>query len=111
VKLITYRHIVSKLKMRGAIPPLPQHVFTAWCSVKHKENFTLTVMNLFLEVLKIYLHRIRKNMPVVTDENHDKLCFGRDSKCIPPASVNLLGGYVELKHFIRCFHVSDMLTM
>jgi hypothetical protein len=25
--------------MRGAILPLPQYVFTAWCLVKHRDNF------------------------------------------------------------------------
>jgi hypothetical protein len=27
--------------MRGALPPLPQYVFMGWCSVKHRDNFTL----------------------------------------------------------------------
>jgi hypothetical protein len=27
--------------IRGAIAPLPQYVFMAWCLVKHKDNFTL----------------------------------------------------------------------
>jgi hypothetical protein len=27
--------------MRGAIPPLPQYVFMAWCSVKHRETLPL----------------------------------------------------------------------
>jgi hypothetical protein len=27
--------------MRGAIPQLPQHVFMAWCSVKHRDRFIL----------------------------------------------------------------------
>jgi hypothetical protein len=27
--------------MRGAIPPLPQYTFMAWCLFKHRENFTL----------------------------------------------------------------------
>jgi hypothetical protein len=31
--------------MRGAIPPLPQYVFIAWCSVKHRNNFTFTVQS------------------------------------------------------------------
>jgi hypothetical protein len=26
--------------MCGAIPPLPQYVFMAWCFVKHRDNFT-----------------------------------------------------------------------
>jgi hypothetical protein len=28
--------------MRGAIPPLPQYVFMAWCLVKHRDSFTFT---------------------------------------------------------------------
>jgi hypothetical protein len=27
-------------RMRGAIPPLPEYVFTVWCLVKHRDNFT-----------------------------------------------------------------------
>jgi hypothetical protein len=26
--------------MCGAIPPLPQYTFMAWCLVKHRDNFT-----------------------------------------------------------------------
>jgi hypothetical protein len=26
--------------MRGAITPLPQYAFMAWCLVKHRDNFT-----------------------------------------------------------------------
>jgi hypothetical protein len=26
--------------MRGAVPPLPQYVFMAWCLVKHGDSFT-----------------------------------------------------------------------
>jgi hypothetical protein len=29
--------------VRGAIPPLPQYDFMAWCLVKHRDNFTFTV--------------------------------------------------------------------
>jgi hypothetical protein len=29
--------------MRGAIPPLPQYVFMAWCLVKHRDKFTFYV--------------------------------------------------------------------
>jgi hypothetical protein len=28
--------------MSGAIPPLPQYAFMAWCLVKHRDNFTFT---------------------------------------------------------------------
>jgi hypothetical protein len=26
--------------MHGAIPPLPQYVFMAWCLAKYRDNFT-----------------------------------------------------------------------
>jgi hypothetical protein len=29
----------------GAIPPFPQYIFTAWCLVKHRDNFTYTEFN------------------------------------------------------------------
>jgi hypothetical protein len=29
--------------MRGAISPLPQYAFLAWCLVKYKEKFTFTL--------------------------------------------------------------------
>jgi hypothetical protein len=28
--------------MSGAIHPLPQYAFMAWCLVKHRDNFTFT---------------------------------------------------------------------
>jgi hypothetical protein len=28
--------------MHGAIPPLPQYAFMAWCLVKYMDNFTFT---------------------------------------------------------------------
>jgi hypothetical protein len=40
VKLTIHLHLVPRSRMRGAIPPLPQYVFMAWCLVKHRDNFT-----------------------------------------------------------------------
>jgi hypothetical protein len=34
----------AESRMRGAIPPLPQYIFMALCSVKHRDNFTFTFM-------------------------------------------------------------------
>jgi hypothetical protein len=31
--------------MSGAIPPLLQYVFMAWCLVKHRDNFTFYLYN------------------------------------------------------------------
>jgi len=33
--------LVSRLRMLGSINPLPQYVFTAWCLIKHWNNFAL----------------------------------------------------------------------
>jgi len=40
VMLNTHFHLVPRLKMRGAMPPLPQYIFMAWYLVKHRDNFT-----------------------------------------------------------------------
>jgi hypothetical protein len=32
-------HLVQRLRMRGAIPPLSQYFFMVWYSVKHDNNF------------------------------------------------------------------------
>jgi len=33
--------------MCGAIHPLTQYVFMAWCLVEHRDNFTFTYKNAF----------------------------------------------------------------
>jgi hypothetical protein len=40
MKLPTHLHLVSRLRMRGAIYPLPQYVFMSWCLIKHKLTST-----------------------------------------------------------------------
>jgi hypothetical protein len=32
--------------MRGAIPPLSQYAFMAWCLVKHRDNFAFYVLKI-----------------------------------------------------------------
>jgi hypothetical protein len=41
VKLTAHLHLVPKSIMRGAIPPLPQYAFMAWCSEKAVWKFYL----------------------------------------------------------------------
>jgi hypothetical protein len=41
VKMITHLHLVPKSRMRGAINPLPQYAFMAWCLVKKRTETTL----------------------------------------------------------------------
>jgi hypothetical protein len=42
VKLTTHLHLVPRLRMRGAVPPLSQYVLMVWCLVMHKDNFNFT---------------------------------------------------------------------
>jgi len=43
--------------MRGAIPPLPQYAFMAWCSVKkdHRDNFNFTFKVSILRLQFIFM--------------------------------------------------------
>jgi hypothetical protein len=57
VKLTTHLHPGPSSRMLGAIPPLPQYAFMAWCSVKkHKENFTFTFTFTYINGLVVYIH-------------------------------------------------------
>jgi hypothetical protein len=43
--------------MRGAIPPLPQYAFMAWCLVKHRDNFIFTLhKGISLSILLLISH-------------------------------------------------------
>jgi hypothetical protein len=43
--------------MRGAIPLFPQYVFVVWCLVKHRENFTLYVNDIYRNVMNMPIQR------------------------------------------------------
>jgi hypothetical protein len=49
--------------MSGAIHPLPQYVFMAWCLVKHRDNFTfyllpfpVTISSFILEFTFLFIY-------------------------------------------------------
>jgi len=42
VKLTTHLNLVSRLRMRGVLPQIPQYVSVAWCLVKQRENLNFT---------------------------------------------------------------------
>jgi hypothetical protein len=48
MKLTAHLYVLFEFKNIGAIPPTPPCVFTSWCLIKHKDNFTFTVF-LFVE--------------------------------------------------------------
>jgi hypothetical protein len=43
-----YLHLVPRLRMHGAIPPLPQYVLMALCLIKRRDNCTLCSQTLSL---------------------------------------------------------------
>jgi hypothetical protein len=60
--------------MLGAIPPLPQYVFMAWCLVKHRDNFTFYLYNF---TPKIFVEEDRpcqnwKQVKPVTNQKESK---------------------------------------
>jgi hypothetical protein len=40
LRILSQLHPVARSGMRGAVHPLPQYVFIAWCLVKPRDNFT-----------------------------------------------------------------------
>jgi len=46
VELTTHLHQVTKLRLRGAVHPLPRYIFMAWCLVKHGDNFICYICKL-----------------------------------------------------------------
>jgi hypothetical protein len=43
IKLTIHLHLVPRPRMCGAMPPLTQYIFMAWCLVKHRDNFIFTL--------------------------------------------------------------------
>jgi hypothetical protein len=57
--------------MRGAISPLPQYAFMAWCLVKHRDKFAFALTFTFLsECVTLYLE-VKKHVTglVYKDKN------------------------------------------
>jgi hypothetical protein len=50
--------------MRGAILPLPQHVFMAWCLAKHRDNFSFTFTFYYA---RMFLQELRKTVETLSD--------------------------------------------
>jgi hypothetical protein len=42
VKLTTHLHVMLRLRLHGAIHPLPLYVFMAWCLIKQSDKFVFT---------------------------------------------------------------------
>jgi len=44
MKLTTHHLLISRLRIRGAIPPLPPIFLMLWCLMKHRDDFVLRRM-------------------------------------------------------------------
>jgi hypothetical protein len=53
VKLTTHLYLVPRSRISGAIPPLTLYVFMARCLIKHRDNFTFTVLLMHLHIKMI----------------------------------------------------------
>jgi hypothetical protein len=42
MKLTIHLQLVQRLRMHVVKPAFSQHVFTAWCLIEHKDNFSFT---------------------------------------------------------------------
>jgi hypothetical protein len=49
--MTTHLHIVPRLRMSGAIPPLRQYAFMTWYSKKHRDDFTFYLYSLLFCIL------------------------------------------------------------
>jgi hypothetical protein len=50
VELTTRLQLLQRSRMRGAIPSTLQYIFTAWCLVQHRDNFTFYIFYLLLQL-------------------------------------------------------------
>jgi hypothetical protein len=74
--------------MHGAIPPLPQYVFMAWCLGKHRDNFTFTIYLLPLSPDRLWvppslLQRVLGALPPGVKR------LGRVADQLPPPSAEV----------------------
>jgi hypothetical protein len=54
VKLTTHLHLVPRSKKNGAIPPLPQYAFMAWCLVKKAQGQLYLYLSLSRDDITVY---------------------------------------------------------
>jgi hypothetical protein len=58
VKLTTHLHLVPRSRMLGALPPLPQYAFLAWCSVKPQGQLYLYRSMKTYGGVEMYIHAL-----------------------------------------------------
>jgi hypothetical protein len=83
VKLTTHLHLVSRLRMRKAISPLPKYFFTALCLAKHRDSFTLT----FTLPLPQHHYSVPTNMWFVISEHVFKVAIFKRKRVASGVSV------------------------
>jgi hypothetical protein len=73
--------------MHGAVPPFPHYVFMAWCSVKHRNNFTFTFTSKFRFPNNINIDTKQKSQvksdvkSAIREQKREKIFFAINLKC------------------------------
>jgi hypothetical protein len=75
--------------MRGAIPPLPQYVFMAWCLVKHRDNFTFyfIISKQYSNNVAIVLSSLQRRECYCEEMRFIKFMFGSLMCTLPHATI------------------------
>jgi hypothetical protein len=86
--------------MSGAIHPLPQYAFMAWCLVKkHRDNFTFYLLygcetwSLTLrkeQRLKVYENRVLRRISGPKRELQETEEEGLNNLCVPPNIIRVI---------------------
>jgi hypothetical protein len=65
MKLTIHLYLVMKSRRCGAVPPLPQYAFVAWCSLKRRHRDILTfALLIHLGVVVLEAARTEANITV-----------------------------------------------
>jgi hypothetical protein len=51
MRLTTHLHLLSRLRIIGTTPPLPQYVFMAWYYGRHRDKFALPYLYLLSAIV------------------------------------------------------------
>jgi len=63
VKLTTHLHLVPRSKNEWSYISTPQYVFTVWCLVKYRGNFTFTLTFTFMTEFEVTIQVVLQVPP------------------------------------------------
>jgi len=88
--------------MREDITPLPQYAFMAWCELKHRDNFTLS-----LPIRKIYLtsrlHRQKCKYVTLVHILKYNMNIGYPNFFTMTGIINIYHSSIKTSHFLHSY--------